>query len=120
MILTSFSIRMIKDSQTRLTAVCNMVFDDMLAVCDVKIIKKDENSYFLAMPSRKAGENAFKDIAFPINAPTRQALERVIIGALTDTLGDGYDTVRCTNKSDKTSLYDQNASDFELLGTFGE
>lgn len=62
----------------RMKAVVSITLDDQIAVHDIKVIE-GESGLFLAMPSRQSGNGEYRDIVHPINAGTRQLLERTIL-----------------------------------------
>ena len=45
---------------------------------DIKVIE-GEKGLFIAMPSRKAADGEYRDIAHPINSDTRDMIQRVIL-----------------------------------------
>ncbi|HPD00692.1 MAG TPA: septation protein SpoVG family protein, partial [Acetivibrio sp.] len=47
-------------------------------VHDIKVIES-QNGLFIAMPSRKAPDGEFRDIAHPINADTRGKIQSAIL-----------------------------------------
>ena len=47
-------------------------------VHDIKVIE-GEKGLFIAMPSRKAADGEYRDIAHPINSGTRDMIQRVIL-----------------------------------------
>ena len=66
------------DNNEKLKAFVSVVFDNCFVVKDIKIIK-GEKGLFLAMPSKKDKNGAYKDIAHPLNAEMREKLERIVI-----------------------------------------
>ena len=66
------------DGHNRLKAIASVTIDDCFVIHELRIIEGD-NGLFIAMPSRKLPEGEFKDIAHPINAQTREQLEKAII-----------------------------------------
>ncbi|MCL2084188.1 MAG: septation regulator SpoVG [Oscillospiraceae bacterium] len=66
------------DDKGRMRAIVSVTFDNEFVVHDMKIIDGPER-LFLAMPSRRTPDGDYRDIAHPINAHTREALERVVI-----------------------------------------
>jgi len=54
--------------------------DEVFVVHDIKVIDGD-TGLFIAMPSKKAADGMFRDIAHPINSETREYLKKVIIEA---------------------------------------
>ncbi len=66
------------ENNEKLKAFVSVIFDDCFVVKDIKIIK-GEKGLFLAMPSKKDKNGAYKDIAHPLNTETREKLERTVI-----------------------------------------
>ena len=53
-----------------------------MQITDVRLRKvNSENRLFIAMPSRKTPNGEFKDIAHPINAETREKIQKAILEA---------------------------------------
>lgn len=65
------------DSGSRLKAIAAITIDECFVVNEVRIIDGKEG-LFIAMPSRKLPNGAFKDVAHPINQETRNMIERAI------------------------------------------
>ena len=68
----------------KMKAVVSITIDDEFVVHDIKVIE-GEKGLFIAMPSRKATDGEYRDIAHPINAATRDRIQRIIL--------DKYDEV---------------------------
>ena len=47
-------------------------------VHDIKVIE-GEKGLFIAMPSRKATDGEYRDIAHPINSATRERIQNIIL-----------------------------------------
>ena len=45
---------------------------------DIKVID-GEKGLFIAMPSRKAADGEYRDIAHPINSDTRERIQKIIL-----------------------------------------
>jgi len=75
--ITDVKIRKII-SEGRLRAVVSVTLDDMLAVHDIKVVQGGERM-FVAMPSRKDENGAFRDIVHPISASARNLFEQRIL-----------------------------------------
>lgn len=75
--ITDIRIRKI-NSEGRMKAIVSVTFDDAFVVHDIKVIE-GQDKLFVAMPSRKTPEGAFKDIAHPINAVTREMIHDEIL-----------------------------------------
>lgn len=68
--------RVVKDG--KLKAVASITFDNEFTIHDIKIIEGDKG-LFIAMPSRKSSDGEYRDIAHPINSPTREKLQSAIL-----------------------------------------
>ncbi len=64
----------------RLRAVVSITVDDMLAVHDIKVIEGPQR-LFVAMPSRRETNGAYRDIVHPISIAARSKIEDVILDA---------------------------------------
>lgn len=64
--------------ESKMKAVVSITLDDEFVVHDIKIIEGDKG-LFIAMPSKKASDGEYRDIAHPINSQTREAIQRVIL-----------------------------------------
>lgn len=72
-------IRMRKiEKDGKMKAVASITIDDEFVVHDIKVIEGDKG-LFIAMPSRKATDGEYKDIAHPIKSETRAALQEIIL-----------------------------------------
>lgn len=59
-------------------AVVSITLDDEFVVHDIKVIE-GEKGLFIAMPSRKAADGEYRDIAHPINSETRERIQSIIL-----------------------------------------
>ena len=62
----------------KMKAVVSVAFDDVFVVHDIKVIDGDKG-LFIAMPSRRAGDGEYRDIAHPINSDMRDRLQSEIL-----------------------------------------
>ncbi len=62
----------------KMKAVVSITIDNEFVVHDIKVIEGDKG-LFIAMPSRKAGDGEYRDIAHPINSDTRDKIQRIIL-----------------------------------------
>lgn len=62
----------------KLKAVVSITLDDEFVVHDIKVIE-GEKGLFIAMPSKKAADGEYRDIAHPINSNTRERIQTLII-----------------------------------------
>ena len=70
--------KMTKDRKMK--AIVSITIDDEFVVHDIKVID-GERGLFIAMPSRKASDGEYKDIAHPINTETRTSIQNLILEA---------------------------------------
>ena len=66
-------------------AVVSVTFDNAFVVHDIKVIERDTD-LFIAMPSRKTAEGEFRDVAHPINAETREMIQKIILEKYAEAL----------------------------------
>lgn len=62
----------------KMKAVVSITMDDEFVVHDIKVIEGDKG-LFIAMPSRKAADGEYRDIAHPINSSTRDNIQNIIL-----------------------------------------
>lgn len=62
----------------KMKAVVSITIDNDFVVHDIKVIEGDKG-LFIAMPSRKAGDGEYRDIAHPINSETREMIQKIIL-----------------------------------------
>lgn len=62
----------------KLKAVVSVTMDDEFVVHDIKVIE-GEKGLFIAMPSKKAMDGEYRNIAHPINAGTRERIQGLIL-----------------------------------------
>ena len=68
--------RMTQDSKMK--AIVSITIDDEFVVHDIKVIE-GEKGLFIAMPSKKANDGEYRDIAHPINSETRDRIQSIIL-----------------------------------------
>ena len=73
----------------KMKAVVSITIDDEFVVHDIKVIE-GEKGLFIAMPSRKAADGEYRDIAHPINSATRNEIQELILRKFEETLA--YET----------------------------
>jgi len=74
--ITDVRMRLIPDDN-KLKAIASVTFDDEFVVHDIKIIN-GQNGSFIAMPSRKIGENEYRDVAHPLTSETRSRIKDAV------------------------------------------
>lgn len=75
--ITDVRVRKIA-KEGKMKAVVSVTFDNEFVVHDIKVIE-GEKGLFIAMPSRKALDGEFRDIAHPINSITRDKIQKSIL-----------------------------------------
>lgn len=75
--ITDVRVRKLSD-EGKMRGIVSVTFDNAFVVHDIKIIE-GQNGLFIAMPSRKITEGEFRDIAHPINAEMRIAIQERIL-----------------------------------------
>jgi stage V sporulation protein G len=71
-------VRVFPVDEAKLKAYVTITIDHCFVVRDLKVI--DGNTgLFIAMPSKRRKDGTFKDIAHPLNADTRDRMERAIL-----------------------------------------
>ena len=75
--ITDIRIRRIA-KEGKMKAVVSITFDNAFVVHDIKIIE-GEKGLFIAMPSRKAADGEYRDIAHPINSETRDTIQSMVL-----------------------------------------
>lgn len=71
-------IRLINKEDSKLKAVASIVIEDSFVIHDIKVLEGNQG-YFVAMPSRKTPDGQYKDVAHPLNTPTREELSKVVL-----------------------------------------
>ncbi|MBQ7972522.1 MAG: septation regulator SpoVG [Lachnospiraceae bacterium] len=84
--ITDVRIRKVP-GEGRLRGVASVTLDDEFVVHDIKIIE-GEKGLFIAMPSKKNGENEFRDIAHPIKAEIREYFQSEILLAFEKAMAE--------------------------------
>ena len=69
----------------KMKAVVSITLDDEFVVHDIKVIE-GEKGLFIAMPSRKAADGEYRDIAHPINSATRSEIQEIVLRKYEETL----------------------------------
>ena len=82
--ITDVRIRRV-EKEGNMKAVVSITIDEEFVVHDIKIIE-GEKGLFIAMPSRKAADGEYRDIAHPINSGTRERIQKLILEKYEETL----------------------------------
>ncbi|MGN0141370.1 MAG: septation regulator SpoVG [Roseburia sp.] len=75
--ITDVRIRKV-EKEGKMKAVVSITIDEEFVVHDIKVIE-GEKGLFIAMPSRKAADGEYRDIAHPINSDTRDRIQALIL-----------------------------------------
>lgn len=62
----------------RVKGIASITIDDSFVVHDIKILES-ETGLYVVMPSKKTPDGLFKDTAHPINAETRELIQKAIL-----------------------------------------
>ena len=62
----------------KMRAIVSIKLDDEFVIHDIKVIEGDKG-LFIAMPSKKATDGEYRDIAHPINSGTRERIQSIIL-----------------------------------------
>ena len=73
--ITDVRIRKV-EKEGKMKAVVSITIDEEFVVHDIKVID-GEKGLFIAMPSRKAADGEYRDIAHPINSDTRNKTQQI-------------------------------------------
>ncbi len=71
----------------KMKAVVSITIDDEFVVHDIKVIE-GEKGLFIAMPSRKATDGEYRDIAHPINSVTRDRIQTLILDKYQEVMSE--------------------------------
>ena len=82
--ITDVRIRKV-EKEGKMKAVVSITIDEEFVVHDIKIIE-GEKGLFIAMPSRKAADGEYRDIAHPINPDTRDRIQKLILEKYQETM----------------------------------
>ena len=75
--ITDVRVRKIT-KEGKMKAIVSITLDDEFVVHDIKVIE-GEKGLFIAMPSKKATDGEYRDIAHPINSGTRDRIQKIIL-----------------------------------------
>ena len=75
--ISEVRIKLVGQRTDRLKAFATVTFDNAFVVRGLRVVSGDKG-LFVAMPSRKLPDGTRRDIAHPINAQTREYLEKKV------------------------------------------
>ena len=82
--ITDVRIRKV-EKEGKMKAVVSITIDEEFVVHDIKVIEGDKG-LFIALPSRKAADGEYRDIAHPINSDTRERIQTLILQKYQETM----------------------------------
>lgn len=82
--ITDVRVRKIA-KEGKLKAIVSITLDDEFVVHDIKVIE-GEKGLFIAMPSKKAADDEYRDIAHPISAVVRNKVQSAILDKYEEAL----------------------------------
>ncbi len=74
------------NNEKKLKGFASIVFDNCFIVSDIKIIETARGA-FLSMPSKKAANGKFRDVAHPLNGETRKMIEERVFETYENVTG---------------------------------
>jgi stage V sporulation protein G len=74
------------EGDEKLRAFAAIVIEGCFLVGDLRVVE-GEDGYFVSMPSKRKRDGSFKDIAYPLNNETRDAIERQVLLAYETATG---------------------------------
>jgi stage V sporulation protein G len=91
-------------NEEKLKAYITIVLDNCFVVRDLKIIGGTAG-LFVAMPSKRRKDGAFKDIAHPLNQSTRAIMEKKILDAyLCEIKAQGGRTLQTAEQAEQADV----------------
>ncbi len=92
-------VKVFKVGEEKLKAFVSVVFDHCFMVNDIKVIRGKEG-LFISMPSRRKRNGEFKDVAHPLNNPTRKMIEEMILDEYHRTIDGRTESPRLKSARD--------------------
>ena len=84
--ITDVRVRKIA-KEGKMKAIVSIALDNEFVVHDIKVIEGDKG-LFIAMPSKRAADGEYRDIAHPINSATRDHIQRIILESYEKALSE--------------------------------
>ena len=75
--ITDVRVRKIT-KEGKMRAIVSITIDEEFVIHDIKVNEGDKG-LFIAMPSKKASDGEYRDIAHPINSSTREKIQGIIL-----------------------------------------
>jgi stage V sporulation protein G len=71
-------VRVFPVDEEKLKAYVTITLDNCFVIRDLKVIN-GTTGLFIAMPAKRRKDGTYRDIAHPLNADTREKMERIIL-----------------------------------------
>ena len=84
--VTDVRVRRI-EKEGKMKAIVSITMDNEFVIHDIKVIE-GEKGLFIAMPSRKASDGEYRDIAHPINSATRERIQTIILDKYQEVMAE--------------------------------
>ncbi len=97
----------------KIRAFASIVIDDCFIVNDLRIVEGREGQLFVTMPARKTRNGQMRDIAHPLNADTREEIEKRVLSEYEESvrnLSVPNPVHSAARKRDQPSVLDRLAS----------
>jgi stage V sporulation protein G len=85
--ITDVRVRPVNKEDKKMKAVASITIDGEFVVHDIKVIES-ERGLFIAMPSKKDGNDEYKDVAHPLDTATRKRIQDAVIAKYEEVIGD--------------------------------
>ena len=73
------------NEESKLKAVASITIDDCFVVHGINVLEGHQG-YFVSMTRRKTPEGEYKDVAHPINTPTREEINKLVLAKYEEEL----------------------------------
>lgn len=83
--ITAVQVFPVSKEEERLRAFATITFDNCFIVRDLKVINGNDG-LFVAMPSKKRKDGAYRDVAHPLDNRTRDDIELAVLKAYDEEL----------------------------------
>ena len=83
--ITDVRIRLMQREESKLKAVASITFDECFVVHDIKVLEGNQG-LFVRMPHRQTNDGEYKDIAHPLNTPTREEINKMVLAKYEEEL----------------------------------
>ncbi len=77
--ITEIRMRIMQREDSKLKAIATITIDDCFAIHEIKVFEGREGDLFVRMPSRQTNDGEYKDIAHPLNTPTREKINELVL-----------------------------------------